>query len=237
MSRFPGIRVFRFGEFLLGLDHNRFQILAAADTTRAAATAGAIIFVDPAAVPHQIFTGRTNGHDGQIFLAIQLTEMGDGLMNALAPQVGGIQQFRAVIVNVQVNRFFCPPFKNEAVIAGPAQAGGRPTAVMAVGNGSGQGGFGDNRHTAAHVRGRSRQRTVHEAKQIVGGKGVYFRAVFKHIAHPKTACADVIKRPFFGNRLHLYFSCCQINMGHSIGISSEVHLLLLLGQLREQLAH
>ena len=56
--------------------------------------------------------------------------------------------------------------EDQTVKACPAQAGGRPTTVMAVGNRTGQRGLGDDRHPAAHVGRRASQRAVHEAKDV-----------------------------------------------------------------------
>jgi hypothetical protein len=45
---FPGFAVFGFDDLLLGLDDDGFEILASAHTAGAAASGGAVIFVDPA---------------------------------------------------------------------------------------------------------------------------------------------------------------------------------------------
>ena len=92
MSSFPGVAIRRFDDLLLGFDHNRLEVLASANTTRAAASTGAIVFIDPASKLDEFLTCWTDRDDGQIFLTVFFLEEFDRIMNTLAPHFRRVEQ-------------------------------------------------------------------------------------------------------------------------------------------------
>ena len=149
--------------------------------------------------------------------------MFDGIVNALPPYLRSVQQFQFAVVDVGIRRFGGLAFEDQTVEAGPAQTGRRPASMVRIRYGPGQGRLGHDRHASAHVGFRSRQRTVHEAQDVVGRKSVHLRAVIKNELHTEAASADVLASQVFGYGLELDLAFGQIHPCEIVGISSECH--------------
>lgn len=67
MRGFPAFSVNCFGDALRGLDDNRLEVLAAAYAAGSAASAGTVVFVNPAGKAHQVFACAPDSDDAQVF--------------------------------------------------------------------------------------------------------------------------------------------------------------------------
>jgi hypothetical protein len=120
VSGFPLFAVRGFDDLLLRLDDDGFEVLGAANCASAAAAGGAVIFVDPARKLDEVLACGADGDDGEVFLAVFFFEMLNGVVDVLAPNFGGIQQFDLTIMDVGIGRFGGFAFEDEAVETRPA---------------------------------------------------------------------------------------------------------------------
>ncbi len=219
----PGLSVGRLGQRLFGLDDHGLQVLRAANAARAAPAAGPVVLVDPTGEADEMLARRADGDDGQVLLAELGLEVFDRLVDAHAPDGRGVAQFNFAILDVGVDRRVGLALEDQPVEAGPAQAGRRPTAVMAVGHGSRQGRLGYDSHPAAHVGRRPSQRAIHEAEDVIGRQRFDRWPILEYVAHTQTARADVLARPLFGDAFVFHSARRQIDVGDVVRISTEFH--------------
>jgi hypothetical protein len=122
---------------LVALDDDRLETLAAGDRTRAVATRRAVIDVDPTGKAHQVLTGWPNRHAVTSF-AVALAQDAQRLVDALAPDVGGVVQRHLTILDIGIDRFLGLALKDQAVETRPLELGCRPAAHVRVGHSAAQ---------------------------------------------------------------------------------------------------
>ena len=102
------------------------EVLGAHDRTHTAAACRAVLVVHDGCEQHAALAGGADGCDADLAVAL-FHGFGHG-MNALAPQIGRIEQFNQVVIDVQVYRMVSLALEDDAVIAGVLEFGAEMAA-------------------------------------------------------------------------------------------------------------
>ena len=226
MSVLEGVLVRRLGKGLLGLDDDGLEVLAAADGAGAAAPRGAVVLVDPGGVADEVLAGLADGDDADV-IAVTVEEGLYGVVDALAPEVGGVPQLDVAVLDEGVDGLLRLAAEEDAVEAGPAKASAGPAAVVGVGDGAGEGRLGDDGHAAAHGDVGAGQGAEHEAEEVVGAQGVDGGAVVEHVFNAEATGADVLAGVVFVDALVGDLTGGKVDAGDVVCVATELHLGLL----------
>ena len=192
------------GEFnATGATHrDRLEPLGSHHRAHSAASGGTVFVVHDAGELHQILTGRTNAAGPQAGDAQFLSQSVLGVTHGLAPQVRGVSQFNAVVVDEQVFGCLGRALDQHHVIAGELQLRTPEPSRVGRGDAVGQRPLGDH-HVPRPTRSTgARQRTGGKDQDVVRGKwidgGIHF---LEEVPVGEPAAANVVLHPLLGNVL------------------------------------
>ena len=146
-----GSNIFDLAFLARGADHDRLEVLRAADGSGPAAAKGAVVFVHPGREPRLVFTRATDRTDAQVLRTILLFEVFDGRVDVLAPDLRGVADLDMSVFDKEIHRPFRLAFDDDPVETRPANSRGGPSSHMAVGDGSGERRFRHAGPAATHV--------------------------------------------------------------------------------------
>ena len=95
---------------------------------------------------------------------------------------------------------------------------------MGICHRAGQGRFGDDGQTTAHVDIGAGQWAIHDTQNVIRRKGFNGRAIFKDIFHTQPTGANVLLGILFLNTLIVNITGVEIDPGDSVGKTTNHHI-------------